>query len=315
MNESNTMQAIRYHQYGGPERLVLEQAPRPEVKPSTVLVRVKAAGVNPWDWKMRTGAYQQFMPAQFPYTPGIELAGIIEEIGPGVSGFQKGQTVYGNGGSTNAEYAVVPASSLAPMPRNLTFDQAASVPVGVLTAWRALFETADLQPGQRIVVQGAAGGVGSFAVQLARWKGAHVSGTSSSNNRDFVRSLGAEEVIDYQATPFETAVRDVDVVLDTVGGDVQERSLQVLRAGGLFVTVAGQPPLEEAEKRGVRAAGVGPSDPAHAGEVLRQITELIEAGQIQVQVTNVFPLAEAGRAHALSQQGHGRGRIVLHVAD
>ena len=165
----------------------------------------------------------------------------------------------------------MPASSLAPMPKNLTFDQAASVPVGALTAWRALFDVADLQPGQRILVQGAAGGVGSFAVQLARWKGAHVIGTASASNLDFVRSLGAEEVIDYQATPFETVVHDLDVVLDTVGGDVQDRSLPVLRPGGLFVTIAGQPPQEEAQKRGVRAAGVGPADPARAGELLREI--------------------------------------------
>jgi NADPH:quinone reductase-like Zn-dependent oxidoreductase len=309
------MQTIRYHQYGGPEQLVLEQTPRPEVQPGTVLVRVKAAGVNPWDWKLRSGAMQQFMPVQFPYTPGIELAGIVEEIGPGASGFQKGEAVYGNGGGTNAEYAIAPAGGLAPMPRNLTFDESAAVPVGALTAWRALFDTANLQPGLRILVQGAAGGVGSFAVQLARWKGAHVIGTASAKNVDFVYSLGAEEVIDYQATPFERAVHDLDVVLDTVGGDVQDRSLQVLRTGGIFVTIAGMPPQEEAQKRGVRAAGVGPADPARAGEMLRKISELIESGKVKVQVTNVFPLAEARQAHALSQQGHGRSRVVLHVAD
>ena len=314
MNESNTMQAIRYNQYGGPEQLALEQIPRPEVQPGTVLVRVKGSSVNPMDWKLRSGAARQWMQIQFPHTPGLELAGVVEEIGPGDTGFQKGQAVYGIGGSTNAEYALVPASSLAPMPNSLSFDQAAAVPIGALTAWRALFDVADLQPGQRILVQGAAGGVGSFAVQLARWKGAHVIGTASAKNLDFVRSLGAEEAIDYQATPFETVVHDMDVVLDTVGGDVQDRSLTVLRPGGLYVTIAGMPPQEEAQKRGVRAAGVGPADPARAGELLREIGELIESGQIKVQVTNIFPLAEAGQAHALSQQGHGRGRIVLHVA-
>ncbi len=312
---NDTMQAIRYHKYGGPEQLVLERVPRPRLQPGSVLVRVKSAGVNPWDWKLRTGAYKQFMPVQFPYTPGIELAGVIEEIEPEVTGLQKGQAVYGAASSTHAEYAVVPANSLAPKPASLSFDRAASAPVGVLTAWRALFDTANLQAGQRILVQGAAGGVGSFAVQLARWKGAHVIGTASANNHDFVRSLGAETVIDYNTTPFETVVRDVDVVLDTVGGDVGVRSLQALRPGGLFVTIAGQPPQEEAQKRGVRAAGVGPADPARSGELLRQITGLFESDKIKVQVTNVFPLAQASQAQALGEMGHGRGRIVLHIAD
>jgi NADPH:quinone reductase-like Zn-dependent oxidoreductase len=314
MNENDTMRAIRYHQYGGPEQLLLELAPRPEVEPGALLVRVKAAGVNPWDWKLRSGALQQFMPVQLPYAPGVELAGVIEEIGPGVAGFQKGQAVYGNGGGTNAEYTVVPATSLAPMPRNLTFDEAAGVPVGADRLARAL-RRGDLQPGQRVLVQGAAGGVGSYGVQLARWHGAHVTGTASASNHDFVRSLGVEEVVDYQATPFETVVHDMDVVLDTVGGDVAARSLQVLRPGGIYVTVAGQPPLEEAQERGVKATGVGPSDPARTSELLRKITELIEEGRVNVPAPRVFPLAEASQAHALSQQGHGRVRIVLHVAD
>jgi NADPH:quinone reductase-like Zn-dependent oxidoreductase len=315
MNENNTMQAIRYHAYGGPEQLVLERVPRPELKPGAVLVHVKAAGVNPWDWKLRTGAFQQFMPIDFPYTPGIELAGVIEELGPGVNGFKRGQAVYGNASGANAEYAVAPASSLATKPAALTFDQAAAVPVGATTAWRALFDTVNLQAGQRLLIQGAAGGVGSLAVQLARWRGAYVIGTASAKNLDFVRSLGADEVVDYQITPIEKALRDVDVVLDTVGGDVQERSLAVLRPGGVLVTDAGQPLEEKAQARGVRAIGVGPADPARSGEMLRQIGQLIDSGQIKVQVANVFPLAQAGKAHALSQTGHGQGRIVLHVAD
>ena len=315
MSNDNTMQAIRYHEYGGPEQLVLERVSKPELQPGTVLVHVMASGVNPMDWKLRSGMFQQFMPVQFPYTPGIELAGIVEEIGPGVAGFEKGQAVYGTASGTNAEYAVAPAGSLAPKPASLTFDEAASVPIGVLTAWRALFDAAGLQAGQRILIQGAAGGVGSFAVQLARWKGAHVIGTASAGNRDFVRALGTESVIDYQSTPFETVVSDLDVVLDTVGGDVVERSLQVLRPDGIYVTIVGQPPQEKAKALGVRAASVGHSDPAQNGELLRQVTALIESGQIKVQVTNSFSLSAAAQAHALSESGHGRGRIVLHVGD
>ncbi len=311
---NDTMRAIRYNDYGGPEQLKIEQAPRPQVQPGTVLVRVKAAGVNPMDWKLRSGNYRQFMPMQFPATPGIELAGVVEELGPGVTGLQKGQAVYGTGQGTNAEYAVVPASALVPKPDSLTFEQAAAVPIGALTAWRAL-DKAKTKPGQRVLVLGAAGGVGSFVVQLAREKGTHVIGTASVNNHDYVRSLGAESVIDYQTTPAETVVRDVDAVIDTVGGETGGRALQALRPGGVFVTIVGQPPQEQAQKLGLKAEGVGPSDPSRNGEMLREISKLIESGAIKVQVTNVFPLADAQKAHALGETGHGRGRIVLKGAD
>jgi len=315
MSESKMMKAIRYHQYCGPEQLVLEGIARPAVQPGAVLVQVKAAGVNPIDWKLRSGAFQQFMPLQLPFTPGVELAGVIVEVGPDVTGFLPGQAVYGNSfGGANAEYAVLPAISLALMQRSLTFDVAAGAPLGALTAWRAL-DAAAVQPGQRILVQGGAGGVGSYAVQLARTQGAHVTATASAANLDFVHSLGADAVIDYNATPFETVAHDLDVVVDTVGGDVAVRSLQVLRPGGIYVTAAGMPPVEEAARLGVRAAGVGPGDPARTGELLQRLTELVEGGQITVPAPRVFPLAEVRQAHLLSEQGHGRGRIVLHVAD
>jgi NADPH:quinone reductase-like Zn-dependent oxidoreductase len=311
---NDTMRAIRYKDYGGPEQLALEQTPRPEVQPGTVLVRVKAAGVNPFDLFLRSGMYRQMMPVQFPATPGIELAGTVEEVGTGVSGLEKGQAVYGTGMGTNAEYAVVPATALAPKPAALDFTQAAAVPIGALTAWRAL-EKAELKSGQRVLILGAAGGVGSFAVQLARWKGAHVTGTASANNHEYVRSLGAESVIDYQTQPAEAVVHDMDVVIDTVGGETGVRALQTLRPGGIYVTIAGQAPQEQAQKLGVKAEGVGASDQAQNGKILREITSLIESGKIQIKVTNVFPLADANKAHALGETRHGRGRIVLQVAD
>ena len=264
MNGSNAMQAIRYHQYGGPEQLLLDQVPRPEVQPGTVLVEVRASAVNPIDWKLRSGAFHQFMPVQFPTRrPASIWQAWSSKSGPALRVFSGDRPSMGRGMAPMRSTPSRAASSLAPMPRGLSFDQAASVPLGALTAWRAVFDAADLQPGQRILVHGAAGGVGIFAVQLARWKGAHVAGTASARNLDFIRSLGVEEAIDYQAAPFETVVRDMDVVLDTVGGDVIVRSLQVLRPGGIFVTMAGQPPQEEAQKRGVRAAGVGMGDPAN----------------------------------------------------
>lgn len=310
----NTIRAIRYHDYGGPEQLKLEQAPRPQVQPGMVLVRVKAAGVNPIDWKIRSGRMRQFIPAQFPVTPGAELAGIVEEVGTGVTAFKKGDAVYGSGQATNAEYAVVPAAALALKPASLSFDQAAAVPIGALTAWRAL-EKADVKPGQRVLVLGAAGGVGQFAVQLARAKGAHVTGTASSGNLDYVRSIGAESAVDYQATPVESAVHDVDVVIDTVGGETGVRALGSLRRGGVFIEVAGPPPEDQAKQRGIRAESVGRADPAQNGEILSEINKLIEAGKVKVDAIRVLPLAEASKAHALSETGHGRGRIVLHVAD
>jgi len=202
-------------------------------------------------------------------------------------------------------------ADLAPKPDNLSFDQAAAVPVGALTAWGVVIDAAAVQLGQTVLVQGAAGGVGLFAVQLARWKGAHVIGTTSAKNVDFVRSLGAEEVIDYQADPFEMSVHDVDAVIDTVGGDVTERSLHVLRPGGIFVTVANMTPEEQAKALGVRVArGSRPG-----ADVLCQITELIESSKIHPVVGPVFSLAEAGKAQVQGETGHGRGRIILHITD
>ncbi len=309
---SNSMRAVRFHDYGPPEVLVVEQVSRPEPKEGEVLVRVHAAGVNPVDWKLRQGFMRNFRPLTFPATPGIELAGTVEAIGAGVTAFSLGQAVYGNGSGAYAEYAIAAADGLAVMPHTLTFDQAATVSVGARTAWNALFDAADLQPGQRLLVQGAAGGVGLYGVQLGRWKGAHVAGTASATNIDFVRSLGAETVVDYTATPVEDAVRDVDAVLDTVGGPGTEGLLHTLKAGGIIVSIAGPVPEEAAKQRGVRVGRA--ARPESMAVLLRQITALIEAGTVTPVVGKIFPLEAASQAHALSETGHGRGRIVLHIA-
>jgi NADPH:quinone reductase-like Zn-dependent oxidoreductase len=309
----STMRAIRFHEYGGPEKLVLDRVERPEPKDGEVLVRVHAAAVNPVDWKFRAGYLKDWVPLALPYIPGNDVAGTVEAAGPGVSGFHKGDTVFGYiAGGTYAEYAVVPAKNLRPKPSNISFDEAAGVPIGALTARFALIDIARLQAGQTILVHGGAGGVGLYAVQIARALGAKVAATASAANLDFVRSLGAETAIDYNATPFETVVHDMDAVLDTIGGDVQARSWQVLRKGGILVSVVGQPPAEEAEKHGVRGAGV---QTAFTGEQLGEIAALIESGKVKPVLGPVFPLAEAAKAQAKSQEGHGRGRIVLHVAE
>jgi NADPH:quinone reductase-like Zn-dependent oxidoreductase len=310
---TQTMQAILVHHYGGPEQLKLEQVQRPEPQAGEVLVRVYAAGVNQVDWKIRQGWMKDFRPMQFPYIPGVDLAGVVEELGPGVSAWKIGQSVFGQSAKgAYAEYTTASVETLALKPKPLNFDEATAIPVGATTAWQGLFEHGGLQAGQRVLIQGAAGGVGMFAVQFAKWKGAHVIGTTSTSNVDFVRSLSAETVIDYTSTPVEQAVHDVDLVLDTVGAKTLESSLQALKRGGTLVTIAGQPPEEKVRERGIRVASFSARV---SRELLQTFAQLIDEGQVKVFLGERFPLRDAQRAHELSESGHGRGRIVLHIAD
>jgi NADPH:quinone reductase-like Zn-dependent oxidoreductase len=309
----DTMQATRLHEYGPPDVLVVDQVPRPEPKEREVLVRVQAAGVNPIDWKLRAGYLKEFMPVELPYTPGFDLAGTVESVGPGVTGFTPGEAVFGRGSGTYAEYAVAPSTALTPKPDNITFDEAATIAIGGVTAWVGLFDAADLQSGQRLLVQGAAGGTGSFAVQFAHWKSAYVIATASSGNIEFVRALGADEVIDYTTTSVEETASGVDVVLDTVGGEVMDRSWSALKPNGILVEVAGMPNEDAARQHGVRTSGV--QAPPDISGILRQIADLIQSGTIRTEVGAVFPLDKAAQAQERSETGHGRGRIVLHIAD
>jgi NADPH:quinone reductase-like Zn-dependent oxidoreductase len=314
MAQNQTMQAIRFHDHGGPDQLVMDQVPMPEPSQGQVLVRVYAAGVNPVDWKIRAGWMREFLPTPLPAGTGRDFAGMIEALGPGVTGFMQGQAVFGMAESGSyAQYVVASTNHIAPKPDRLSFDEAASVPVGGVTAWRALFDAAHLQTGQRILVQGAAGGVGLFAVQLAAWKGAHVTGTASGGNADFVRSLGAEQVIDYRTTPVQNAVHDMDVVLDTVGGDVLEQSYGLVRSGGILVTIAGRPDDEKAGQRNIMATSVGPA--AESASILRELGQLLQMGKLKTYLQKVLPLDQAGQAQSISETGHGRGHLVLHVAD
>ncbi|MGB8648460.1 MAG: NADP-dependent oxidoreductase [Anaerolineae bacterium] len=301
------MQAARVHGYGGPEQVVIEQAPRPEPRAGQALVRIKAVGVNPIDWKLVGGAFKQYMPLAFPWIPGFEAAGIVEAVGPDVTTLVPGQAVYGPIGSSYAEYTVAPVTELYAKPEHISFEQAASVPHGALTAWQAVVEEAEVQPGQHVLVQGGAGGVGLYAVQLAHWKGAHVIATTSAANADFVRSLGAEQVIDYRTTRFEEVVHDVDAVIDTVGGEVETRSLQTIRTGGIFVTMAGMIAPEAGEGRMIRATSSRRADT----NKLQPISELLESRKLIPGVGQVFPLSQVRQALELSQTGHGRGRIIL----
>lgn len=305
---TKTMKAIRFHDYGGPEALVLDKVDRPQPGAGQVLVRVRAAGVNPADWKMRAGMFKAFRSIPLPATPGLEGAGTVEALGEGVTQFSKGQEVYGILLDGYAEYALAAAQNLQAKPKNLSFEQAASVPVGALTAWGAL-ESAKIQSGQRVLVHGAAGGVGLYVVQLAHLRGAHVTGTASAGNLDFVRSLGAENALDYNAAPFETLLHGLDAVIDTVGG-LAERSFKVLRPDGIYVTVAGRLAEGAGQAEGVRAMSAGRAPEAN----LARISELLASGELKPVVGKVFPLSQAGKAQELSQSGHGRGRIILQIA-
>ena len=310
-----TVKAVRIHEYGGPDVVRYEESPQPEPGPGEVLVRVHAAGVNPVDWKTRSGGGQaDKIGDRFPMVLGWELSGTVEEIGPEVDGLVVGDEVFGlvrfpQPGETYAEYAAVPAHELAPKPPGLSHAEAAAVPLAALTAWQALFDAGGLESGQTTLVHAAAGGVGHLAVQLARWKGARVIGTASAANAEFLRSLGAEPV-DYADQRFEDVASDVDLVLDSLGGEVLERSFSVLRPGGVLVSIRAQPSSEQAERHGVRATRVLVEPNA---DELRRIASLLESGEVRPVIHEELPLSEVGRAHQLSEEGHTRGKIVLRV--
>ena len=309
---ARTMRVMQIHRYGGPEELKLETQPCPIPQAGEALVRVYAAGVNPLDWKIRQGLIQMVQPIQFPYTPGIEEAGVVEAIGADVTDFAPGQAVYGSvAGGAYAEYLAVPSEGLARKPDTLTFVEAAAVPVGLTTAWRTLFDHGALQAGQRVLIQGAAGGVGLFALQLAKWKGAEVIGTASSANVEFVRSLGADMVVDHTTTTLEDVVHDVDLALDAVGEATLLHTLATLKRGGTLISIAGPPPLEQAQARGVRAL----MSRGAASVPFRALSQMIEEGQLSVTVGKTFALSKAQQAHEEGQRGHGRGRIILRVVE
>lgn len=311
-----TMQAVRFHSYGGPEVLVLEEVARPQAGADEVLVQVHAAGVNPIDWKVRAGHLKDWLPHQLPLILGWDVSGVVEAVGPDVTAFKSGDAVYGMldhmRDGAYAEYVAARTGDLVRKPRSIDHVQAAGVPLAALTAWQSLFEVANLAPWHTVLIHAAAGGVGHFAVQFAKWKGAKVIGTASAGNATFLKELGADRVIDYRTTQFEEVVSEVDVVLDTIGGDTQERSWQVLKKGGMLVATLGISSPEAARQHGVRGEGVR----VHANTAqLTQIAALIDAGDLKPAVTTMLPLAEAARAHELGQTGHVRGKIVLKVGN
>ena len=263
---------------------------------------------------MREGFAKDWIHHQLPLIPGWDFSGTIDRLGPGVTGFKVGDDVYTRADVSRngayAEYLIVKASELAHKPRSIDHVHAAAVPLAALTAWQAIFDLGGLEPGQTILIHGAAGGVGHFAVQLAKWKGARVIATGSGRSERLLRELGADEFIDYTKRKFEDVVRDVDVVLDVVGGDTTTRSLHVLKKGGILVSTIASPPEEEVRKLGVRAVTV--STQTNVGQ-LEEIARLIDGGSVKPDVEQILPLPEARKAQEISQSGHAHGKIVLEV--
>ncbi|WP_181807123.1 NADP-dependent oxidoreductase [Streptomyces shenzhenensis] len=313
MNDVNTMRAIGQDVLGGPEVLKVIEVARPKPRPNEVLVRVRAAGLNPTDWKHRENGGFLGKP---PFVLGWDVSGTVEETGIGVAAFKAGDEVFGMapypfGHGTHAEYAIVPARALVPKPAGIDHVQAAALPLVSLTAWQALVENADLQPGQRVLIHAAAGGVGHVAAQIAKARGAYVIGTASAGKHGFLREIGVDEPVDYRSVDVTETVRDVDVVLDTIGGDTSTASLRVLRPGGIVVSIlpVGSPELyREAERLGVRAVRML-VDADRAG--MRAVAGLVEEGKLRATVAGTFPLADAAKAHELGGTGRTTGKLVL----
>jgi NADPH:quinone reductase-like Zn-dependent oxidoreductase len=307
------MKAIRIYNYGGPEVLRYEEVAVPTPATGELLIKVQAASVNPLDYKTRAGFLKDYFPHTLPFIPGWDASGIVEAVGSGVTKFKKGDEVYAktNRDGTYAEYAIVTQTEAAMKPKSVDHIGAAAIPIAALTAWQALFEKGHLAAGQKVLIHAAAGGVGSFAVQLAKWKGAHVIGTASAKNQAFLRELGTDDPIDYEKMRFDDVVDGVDLVFDTIGGDTQERSWKVLKKGGVLISVVQPPAAELVAKYGVHAEMLG-MQPNSAQ--LAEIAKLVDSGQVKVVVERVLPLFEARQAHELSEKGRTRGKIVLKVA-
>ncbi|MDV8001572.1 NADP-dependent oxidoreductase [Rhodococcus sp. IEGM 1408] len=313
MTTETTMRAVSQQTLGGPEVLVVVDQPRPEPRTNEILVRVRAASVNPTDWKHReTGGFV----GKPPFVLGWDLSGVVESVGIGVARFAPGDEVFGMlsypfGHGAHADYVSAPAAWFAPKPASLDHVQAAALPLVSLTAWQALAENADIQPGQRVLIHAAAGGVGHVAVQIAKARGAYVIGTASAGKHDFLRELGVDEPIDYREVDFAEAVRDVDVVLDTIGGDYSTRSLRTLRPGGIVVSilpVGSSDFFREADELGVRALRMLVDSSRHD---LVAITDLVEQGALRATIADVFPLEQAAEAHRRGETGRTSGKMVL----
>jgi NADPH:quinone reductase-like Zn-dependent oxidoreductase len=308
------MKAVLIYKYGGPEELKYTETEKPQINPDEVLVKVIATSINPIDWKVRKGDHGQGR--KLPAILGWDLSGIIEQVGEEVKDYKAGDEVYARPDTTRngtyAEYVAVRAKEIYFKPKTLDHIKAATVPLAGLTAWQGVFDHGKLQAGQKILIHGASGGVGTFAVQFAKWKGAYVIGTASANNIEFLKELGVDEVIDYKKEHFEEKLKDIDVVFDLIGGETQTKSIKVLKHGGILVSTVGikdKEALKGKEIEGVQY--MAQSTPAD----LKQIAALIDEGKIKPVITKTLPLKDIAEAHKLSEEGHTKGKIAITVAE
>jgi len=312
--ETPRMKAVVAHEYGGPEVLKFEEVSRPVPKENEALVRVIASGVNPADPLTLSGKYAREFGTHLPLIPGYDIAGIVEKTGVKVTKLKAGDAVYGypTFGGGWAEYVTVTEGEVAAKPASLSFAEAAAVPMGALTAWQALVDVAQLRAGQTILIHGGSGGVGSFAVQIAKARGVRVIATASTANQDLLKQLGADVAIDYTKTSFEEIAKDVDAVLDPVGKETLARSYNVVKKGGIVMSLVARPDRAELEKRGIHGAAISVHPDA---EDLVEIAHMIDAGKIKPVVTQVLSLTDAIAAQQHAATHHTRGKVVLRIAD
>lgn len=309
------MKASQITNYGGSDVHQLNEIDQPTAQPGEVLVEVHAAGVNPFDWKLRAGYMKDAIPLEFPATLGGNVAGIVTALGDGVDGFNVGDEVYGmansvGGAGSFAEYVSVPAEQLAAKPRTLSQTEAAVLPLAGASAYQTIVTELGVSEGQKVLIHGGAGGIGSFAIQLAKHRGAFVAATAGTDDLDFVKSLGADEVIDYTTDDFSKQLEEYDAVLDTVGGDVTTKSLGVLKRGGKIASLLLYGPLEGAAEKGVEAIAV---QARPTTENLTAVAALADDGVAGVFVGKTFPLEQTGEALTYLQEAHPKGRVVISV--
>lgn len=310
------MKAIVIEEYGSADQLVERDVPTPEIKESQVLVELHATSINPVDWKVREGYLKDNLPFQFPVILGWDAAGIVKKVGESVTGFSVGDKVFArpatNPNGTYAEYVAVDSNLLAPMPENVSYAEAASIPLVGETAWTALAEIAKIKEGDKVLIHAGAGGVGSLAIQIAKSFGATVASTASSDNEDYLKDLGVDVFIDYKKQDFESELDDYDIVFDTMGGEIQEKSFNVLKKGGIIVSIT-NPPSEELAKAKEVKTGYFFLEPN--GKRLAKLGELMKNNQLKATIGSQFPFSENGlrEAHRLSETHHAKGKIVINI--
>ncbi|MGZ5002115.1 MAG: NADP-dependent oxidoreductase [Chthoniobacterales bacterium] len=309
------MKAIVIHEYGGPEVLRYEDVPRPEPADDEVLIRVVAASINPVDVAIRSGKFEKYLHTTLPLIPGVDASGVVEKVANKITKLKAGDPVYAfftlQGEGACAEFVRAKENEVARKPAAISYEEAGAVGAVGSTAWQALVDTAKLSAGQTVLIHGGSGGVGHLAIQIAKARGARVIATASTANQDFLKELGVEQAIDYTTTKFEDVVKDVDVVLDSVGGETLTRSYGVVKKGGIIVSITGEPDQKKLDALGIRGASLAASPKT---DTFEQLTRLMEAKKLKPVITQRFPLQEVAKAQEQIATGHTRGKIVLQVS-